>query len=373
MENMVEQIEKFYKNKKIFITGHTGFKGTWLLALLNSFGANVKGYSQKCKNEFDIYNLIYGDNLCNSFIGDISNFETFKNEVQSFQPDLIFHLAAQPLVKYSYHNPLETYNTNVMGTVNLLESLKSINNKCAVILITTDKVYQNNEWEFPYREIDRLGGYDPYSSSKACCELIINAYRTSFFNKSDINNNIHISSVRAGNVIGGGDWSEDRIVPDIIRSILNNKPLELRSPFSIRPWQHVLEPIFGYLNLGYKLFTNPIKYSQSYNFGPNTDDSLSVQNVVNMAYTYWPHPIIVNISKSVNNEHETTVLKLDISKVKNDLAWIPTYDAKKAIQITIDWYKNFQTKQFDIATFTQNQINDFLISVNKKNELYSNY
>ena len=234
-------------------------------------------------------------------------------------------------------------------------------------LITTDKVYENNEWEFPYRENERLGGYDPYSSSKACCEIIINAYRSSFFSKIDINNNIYISSVRAGNVIGGGDWSEDRIVPDIIRSILNNKPLELRNPFSIRPWQHVLEPIFGYLNLGYKLFTNPVKYSQSYNFGPNTDDSLSVENVVNLAYTYWPHPIIVNKSgKSVNNEHETNVLKLDISKVKNDLAWIPTYDAKKAIQITIEWYKNFQSKQLDIATFTQNQINDFLISVRKK-------
>lgn len=366
MENMVDQLIEFYKGKKIFITGHTGFKGTWLLSMLNSFNSIVMGYAQKTKNDHDIYNLIQGDNMCKSFIGDITNFDLLKIEISKFQPDLIFHLAAQPLVKYSYNNPLETYNTNILGTINLLECLKSINSKCAVVLITTDKVYQNNEWEFPYREIDRLGGFDPYSSSKACCELIINAYRDSFFNMTDKNNNIFLSSVRAGNVIGGGDWSEDRIIPDTVRSILNNKPLELRHPASIRPWQHVLEPIFGYLLLAYKLYLSPHSYSQTYNFGPNIDDSLSVQDVVNIAYKNWPFSGIVNYSKDHNSQHETKTLKLDISKVKNDLSWTPTYDAEKAIQITIDWYKNYHLNSTDMSLFTHNQIKNFLNSVNCK-------
>jgi CDP-glucose 4,6-dehydratase len=363
---------KFYKNKRVFITGHTGFKGAWLLSLLNSFESNISGYARQTKNESDIYNLIKGDKICKSFIGDITNFDLLKNEVSEFQPDIIFHLAAQPLVKYSYNNPLETYNTNIQGTINLLECLKTINNKCAVVLITTDKVYQNNEWEFPYREIDRLGGYDPYSSSKACCELIINAYRNSFFNLQNINNKVFLCSVRAGNVIGGGDWSEDRIIPDIVRSILNNKPLELRNPSSIRPWQHVLEPILGYLMLAYKLYTNPNNFSQSYNFGPNLEDALSVQDVVKLAYNNWPYLGKVNYSRVINEQHETKTLKLDISKVKNDLSWTPTYNAQKAIQITMDWYRNYQLKKTDVDIFTKNQIEDFLNTVKNKYELRSN-
>jgi len=365
MENLVDQLRKFYNGKKVLITGHTGFKGSWLLSVLNSFNSNITGYSKNCKNQDDIYNLIEGDNMCKSYIGDISDFEGLEKVILDFEPDIIFHLAAQPLVKYSYKNPIETYNTNIMGTVNLLECLKKIKSKCAVVLITTDKVYQNKEWEYPYREIDALGGYDPYSSSKACCEIIINAFRDSFYNLNNSNNNIFISSVRAGNVIGGGDWSENRIIPDIVKSILFNKPLELRNPYSIRPWQHVLEPIIGYLMLGYNLYENPIKFSQSYNFGPNVEDALSVQDVVNIAYSNWPYLVDMNIPLIDNNEHETKTLKLDISKVQNDLSWTPTYNASTAIQITIDWYKNYHFKNEDVAKFTQYQINDFLNSVNK--------
>jgi len=368
MENMVENISNFYKNKKIFLTGHTGFKGSWMLELLNYLNVEIKGYSLPPKNNNDLYNLISGNKKCNSIYGDINDFELLKKEIFEFQPDLVFHFAAQPLVKYSYAHPIETHKTNYIGTANLLEALKEIKSKCAVVLITTDKVYENQEWDYPYREVDTLGGYDPYSTSKACCELLISSYRNSFYNLGDSNTNIFLSSARAGNVIGGGDWSIDRIIPDIVRSILNNSTLNLRSPYSIRPWQHVLEPLFGYLILGYNLYNSPFKFSQSYNFGPSPNDNLSVNEVAKLAYESWPAKNNINYTEvQLNNiEHETNILKLDISKAKNELAWYPIYDAKNAIKLTIDWYNNYNSNFINIEEYTRKQVIDFLSFRNNK-------
>lgn len=343
MENMVNQnnLKQFYKGKKILVTGHTGFKGSWLLQILNTFESTIRGYALEPENEINLFTEIKGNQLCDSIIGDLRDKESLYKAVIDFQPDFIFHLAAQPLVRLSYNIPSETFEVNAIGTANLLNSVMRLDKKCDIVLITTDKVYYNNEWEYPYRENDRLGGYDPYSASKACCELVIDSYRNSFFNPSKyIQHQKAIAVARAGNVIGGGDWSKDRLIPDIVKFLNKGEEISIRNPASVRPWQHVIEPLFGYLELGRKLSENPIKYSQAFNFGPNTTDALSVEEMVKMTIEKWgsgKYKSVIN----PNNPHEAGLLKLDISKAVNELNWIPVFNAQKAVDRTINWYKKY--------------------------------
>jgi len=345
MENMVnlKKLKEVYKGKRILVTGHTGFKGSWLLQILNSFDSIIRGYALAPENETNLFTEINRNQLCESIIGDLRDKESLYKAVLDFQPDFIFHLAAQPLVRLSYSIPSETFEVNAIGTANLLNAVRKLEKKCNIVLITTDKVYYNNEWEYPYRENDRLGGYDPYSASKACCELVIDSYRNSFFNINNYSqHNKAIAVARAGNVIGGGDWSNDRLIPDIVKSLNKLEQISIRNPTSVRPWQHVIEPLFGYLELGVKLSENPVKYSQAYNFGPNTSDALSVEEMVKKSIEIWGngnYQAVIN----ANNPHEAGLLKLDISKAVNELNWGPIFNAQIAVERTINWYKQYYT------------------------------
>lgn len=362
MEKMVKFniLENTYKGKKVFITGHTGFKGSWMLKTLTLLGAEVKGYALSPNTPKDLFYLIQGEKICKSVIADLREKARLEVEILSFQPDYIFHLAAQPLVRESYKIPAETFEINVIGTANVLDAVKKLKNKCSVVLITTDKVYQNNEWIFPYRENDRLGGYDPYSSSKACAELLIDSYRNSFFNIKNYDNHLKgIAVARAGNVIGGGDWSKDRLIPDIVRSLVINQSIIIRNPHAVRPWQHVLEPIIGYLILGMHLELQPLIFSQAYNFGPQSEDALSVEEMVQLAIKSWGSGGY-EIEQEANQPHEAGLLKLDISKVKSELNWIPKMKANETINFTLDWYKNFKDNTLNNDDFTTNQILSFI-------------
>lgn len=356
-------LSSVYKGKKVFITGHTGFKGSWLLKILHLFGADIKGYSLAPESEFDLYNLLNGETLCQSIIGNLLDREKLLNEVKTFKPDFVFHLAAQPLVRLSYEIPSQTFEVNAIGTANLLDAVKTLENPCSVILITTDKVYYNNEWDYPYRENDKLGGYDPYSASKACAELIIDSYRNSFFNLS--NYNIHNKALavgRAGNVIGGGDWAKDRLMPDIVKSLNREQPIIVRNPTSVRPWQHVLEPLIGYLILGINLHQTPLKFSEAFNFGPNSSDALSVEEMVKIAIERWGLGTY-EIQLLSNQLHEAGLLKLDISKALKKLDWNPQFNASEAVSMTIDWYKAYFDKKNSIIDFTEKQIKSFITNV----------
>lgn len=359
MENLVimDLLKETYQNKRVLLTGHTGFKGSWMLAWLHLLGCEVKGYALVPEHPEDLFNVIRGDTLCQSIIADIREKERLEQEILTFQPDFIFHLAAQPLVRRSYQNPLETYETNVMGTAYLLEAIKKLEKPCSVVLITTDKVYENKEWVYPYRENDRLGGYDPYSASKAAAEVVISSYRNSFFNINEYyNHQKGIAVGRAGNVIGGGDWSEDRLIPDIVKSLKEKKKIIVRNPSAVRPWQHVLEPIRGYLQLGAKLAIEPIQFSQAYNFGPYMADTLTVGEVVNKAIDIWGEGE-AGVQQNDKAPHEAGLLKLDINKAVNELQWYPKLTAEQAIQTTIDWYKTFiDGTSKDILDIVNNQI-----------------
>lgn len=362
MEEMVtfSELQKIYSDKKVFLTGHTGFKGSWMLKTLHLLGAEIKGYALAPENDEDLYNIINGDTLCDSVIADIRDKERLMSEVASFQPDFIFHLAAQPLVRLSYDIPSETFDVNALGSAYLLDAVRILDKKCSVVMITTDKVYHNNEWEYPYRENDRLGGYDPYSASKACAELIIDSYRNSFFNSSKINDHQKgIAVARAGNVIGGGDWSKDRLIPDIVRSLRKNQPIILRNPKSVRPWQHVMEPVMGYLQLGKCLSVNPSEFSDAFNFGPNPEDNLTVEELVKLTIEQWGSGSF-KIEQSNNNPHEAGLLKLDISKVKKVINWRPILNAKSTIDLTIAWYKNYYSKENSINDIISKQIKIFI-------------
>jgi CDP-glucose 4,6-dehydratase len=335
----MNKLKNTYSGKRVFVTGHTGFKGSWLIKILNDFGAVIKGYALAPKNEINLYTEIKGDTLCASVISDLRDREALKKAVLDFQPDYIFHLAAQPLVRLSYEIPSETFEVNAIGTANLLDAIRLLDKKCNVVLITTDKVYHNNEWEHPYKETDRLGGYDPYSASKACCELVVDSYKNSFFNLDKYDQHQKAIAVgRAGNVIGGGDWSKDRLIPDIAKALNVKKEVVIRNPKAVRPWQHVIEPLFGYLELGEKLNADPIKYAQAYNFGPNTDDALSVEEMVVKSIKCWESGTYI-VEVNDNNPHEAGLLKLDISKAKTELKWKPIFNASTAVERTINWYK----------------------------------
>ena len=358
MEDLVNQqmLRSYYEGKKVFVTGHTGFKGSWLIAWLHQLGATVKGYALAPEYSECLFNTLEDLNLAESIIADIRNKKKLQQEISSFQPDYIFHLAAQPLVRRSYSIPAETFEVNVVGTANLLEAVHMLEKKCTVIIITTDKVYENKEQDILYNETDALGGYDPYSASKACTEIVVSSFRNSFFNVAAIDKHQKgIASVRAGNVIGGGDYSDDRIIPDIVKALRQQKKIEVRNPGSVRPWQHVLEPLGGYLLLGGLIDGSAAKFAGAYNFGPNPTDHLTVKELVELAIKTWGNGQWKDTTDQ-NQPHEATLLKLDISKAIKTLNWQPKLSAAEAIEWTIHWYK----QKANIPVFTFQQINDYM-------------
>ncbi len=359
MESLVtkDDLEKYFFGKKVFITGHTGFKGSWLTAWLYQLGAKVKGYALSPEYENCLYNLLSPLNIFESIIDDIRNKEKLENEIEVFQPDFIFHLAAQPLVRRSYQIPAETFEVNAVGTANLLETVKKLQKKCTVLIITTDKVYENKEKHILYKETDRLGGYDPYSASKACTEIVTDSFRNSFFNINKYA--LHqkaLATVRAGNVIGGGDFSEDRIIPDIVKALKSKKIVAVRNPNAIRPWQHVLEPLGGYLLLAGLIDEEPLSFSGAYNFGPEPEDHLTVKRLVELAIKNWGSGTWKDTSDT-NQPHEAELLKLDISKAKEKLQWQPKLKAEETIEWTIDWYKK---EINEVVDYTMQQINNYM-------------
>lgn len=357
MENLgIKAFQQFYTGKKIFLTGHTGFKGSWLLQWLHQLGCIVKGYSLAPESNISLYHVLNGDAVCESVIADIRNKQQLKTEILSFQPDIIFHLAAQPLVIDSYNDPVYTYEVNVTGTANVLDALRFLEKPCIAVMITTDKVYQNDESGRPYKETDRLGGYDPYSASKAAAEIVIDSYRQSFFHPEKFNaHKKSISAARSGNVIGGGDWSANRIVPDLAKAIMANEELVIRNHRSVRPWQHVLEPLGGYLLLAYMQWQDATAYADAFNFGPNPAEAVTVEELIQKAIHVWGKG---NYRVVSNNEavHEAGLLRLDIAKAAQLLQWQPKYNAHKAIEETINWYKQFEKEPSTIASFTLKQI-----------------
>jgi CDP-glucose 4,6-dehydratase len=356
MESLVTEysFKNVFKEKKIFVTGHTGFKGAWLITWLNLLGAKIKGYALAPEEKKSIYNEVSQHIAHKNIIADIRDKAKLKDEIISFQPDFIFHLAAQPLVRKSYLIPSETFEVNVIGTANLLESVIDLEKDCTIIIVTTDKVYENFERIEPYKETDRLGGYDPYSASKACTELITASFRQSFFNNNNFSSHKkRIATARAGNVIGGGDWNQDRIIPDIINHLKRNLPVPVRNPNAIRPWQHVLEPLRGYLMLAAALYSNEKSISSAFNFGPLPDDHISVKNLVLLSIELWGSGDWIDKSNKKENVHEAGILKLDIERAVNELNWSPKLNSRKAIELTIDWYKQHGENLYD---FTVSQI-----------------
>ena len=353
-------LQQVYKGKKVFVTGHTGFKGSWLITWLHKLGAVIKGYALSPENDNDLYFAINGDELCESIIADIRDKEKLKNEIISFQPDFIFHMAAQPLVRLSYETPADTFEINSQGTCNILDALRFLKNPCIAVMITTDKVYQNKELDYYYHEDDRLGGHDPYSASKACAELIISSYRNSFFNSRHYSEHRKsVSVARAGNVIGGGDWAKDRIIPDIIKALSAGNPVVVRNPSSVCPWQHVLEPLHGYLVLGAHQANDPVKFSDAYNFGPYKDDSLTVGDLVERAVEVWGNGKYLNDVKK-DQLHEAGLLQLDITKALSDLQWKPILNTLQAIRLTIDWYHSKMVNKEDARSLILSDINKLM-------------
>lgn len=350
MEKVVsmEYLRSVFRGKRVFLTGHTGFKGAWLLQILHAAGAQVKGYSLAPEKTGDLYNIIDGDSLCySSVIADINDANKLKTELVRFEPHFVFHLAAQPLVRRGYAQPLETFLTNVQGTAHVLDAIRHLPPPCVGVMITTDKVYDNPERGLPFKEDDKLGGYDPYSASKAAAEIIIDSYRRSFFNPEDYSNHEKsIATARAGNVIGGGDYSDDRIIPDIVRSISFGETVGLRNPRSVRPWQHVLEPLAGYLMLAAKMSQEPTKYCTAYNMGPNPGDMLTVEELTKIFIEQYGHGSYKSFAEE-RAPHEAKLLLLDSNKVTADIGWKPILDARSAIEWTAAWYADKGTKPYD--------------------------
>jgi len=351
--NNLKSLCKFWNGKKVFLTGHTGFKGSWFTIFLNLLGAKVAGYSLKPNANPNLYDLVnLNKKIHKSIFGDIRDYNKLKKSIKNFSPDFVVHMAAQPLVRESYANPKYTYEVNTLGTVNILNILNEIKFIKYALIITTDKVYLNNNKKNYYKENDFLGGFDPYSNSKSCAELVVNSYNRSFFEKK----NIFVATARAGNVIGGGDFSKDRILPDYIRSLLKKKRLILRSPNSIRPWQHVIDPLYGYLLLLMKLYKKETMTSNDFNFGPKKSNNKSVNDVINLINKDFNNS--VRVIKKINNSKnylESKILMLNSDKSKKVLNWKTKYNLEQSIKLTSFWFKEFFAKK-NILKLTQNQI-----------------
>lgn len=330
-----------YKNKRVLVTGHTGFKGSWLCIWLKELGAEVIGYALDPYTDRDNFVLSGLSEKIIDIRGDIRNKEKIEKVFEDYKPEIVFHLAAQPLVRLSYDIPVETYEVNVMGTINIMEAIRKTEETKVGIMITTDKCYDNKEQIWGYRENEPFGGYDPYSSSKGAAEIAINSWRNSYFNPKEYEKHGKaIASVRAGNVIGGGDWAKDRIIPDCIRALESGETIEIRSPKSIRPWEHVLEPLSGYLLLGEKMVENPIKYSQGWNFGPNLDSIVTVWEIAEKVVGNYGAGSLKDVSNP-NELHEAKLLALDIAKARFELGWKPTLNINETIELTVEWYKKY--------------------------------
>lgn len=349
----------FWKNKRVFLTGHTGFKGSWLAIWLNSMGAKVTGYALQPPTNPSLFEAAGVEELVHSIIGDIRDASLLQQAMIRADPEIVIHMAAQPLVRESYKNPVETYSTNIMGTVHLFESIRKCSSVKAVINVTTDKCYENKEWVWGYRENEPMGGYDPYSNSKACSELVTSSYRDSFFNP--INYDYHgvaLASARAGNVIGGGDWAKDRLIPDCINSLVNGEQIILRNPNAIRPWQHVLEPLSGYLLLAEKLYNHGPEYGEAWNFGPNDADARSVEWIVQKIIEKWDGHASYQLDGG-NHPHEAGFLKLDSSKAMMKLGWQQRWDLDSTIEKVVEWTNSYRHTKY-VRNVCVSQITDYI-------------
>jgi len=362
---VIDIFNNFYKGKRVLVTGHTGFKGSWLSIWLNELGAEVIGIAQDPFSDRDNFVLSgIGSRINADIRADIRDGALMKQIFVEYQPEIVFHLAAQPLVRLSYEIPVETYETNVMGTINILEAIRITKSVRVAVMITTDKCYDNKEKLSGYKEEDPLGGYDPYSSSKGACELAIQSWRNSFFNPADCGkkHTVSLSSARAGNVIGGGDWALDRIIPDCIRALESDKLINIRSPKSVRPWEHVLEPLSGYLLLAQKMWESPTEYCEGWNFGPEMDSVLTVWEIATAMVDNFGYGKLRDVS-DLTSPHEASYLMLDITKAKSRLGWHPCLDATQTVNLTADWYKRYKNK--DVYNLCVEEIEWFLTQSNK--------
>ncbi|MBS3947119.1 MAG: CDP-glucose 4,6-dehydratase [Dethiobacter sp.] len=345
----------FWYGKKVFLTGHTGFKGSWLSLWLQSMGSVVKGYALSPPTQPALFNIAKVGASMESQIGDIRDLATISASMKAFNADILIHMAAQPLVRLSYREPVETYATNVMGTVHVLEAARQCQNLRAIVNVTTDKCYENHEWEWGYRENEPMGGHDPYSNSKGCSELVTTAYRNSFFNTSET---AALASARSGNVVGGGDWAEDRLIPDILRSFEIQQPVIIRNPQATRPWQHVMEPLSGYLILAEHLYVQGHAFAEGWNFGPKEDDAQPVQWIVEHLVEGWGSGAQWRLDVGAQL-HEANYLKLDISKAKARLGWHPRWSLAVALEKTINWHQAYLGAA-DMQAYTHQQIQDYM-------------
>ncbi len=356
--NVNESLADFFSGKKVFITGHTGFKGSWLCLWLHAIGAKVTGYALEPPTDPSLFELCKIDELVHSTIADVRDGGALAKAMIAAGPEIVIHMAAQPLVRESYKIPVETYVINVIGTVHIFEAVRQCKNVKVVINVTTDKCYENREWVWGYRENEPLGGYDPYSNSKACSELVTSAYRSSYFNPRDhAMHGVGVASARAGNVIGGGDWASDRLVPDCIRAILKGEKVIIRNPQAIRPWQHVLVPLSGYLMLAQKLYEEGPRYAEAWNFGPDDNDTKSVEWLVKNLCAKWGDIAAYAIDRE-KQPHEAHYLKLDCSKAKTELGWYPKWDMERAIDSIIEWTVSYREKR-DLREVCFRQIDEY--------------
>lgn len=358
MEEMVTSPD-FWRAKQVFVTGHTGFKGSWLCLWLQKLGAEVTGYALPPPTNPSLFEAAGVAEGMHSHLGDIRQGEELARVLTEARPDVVFHLAAQPLVRHSYTHPVETYSTNVMGTVHLLEAVRQTPSVRSVIVVTSDKCYENREWPWGYREIDPMGGYDPYSNSKGCAELVVSAYRSSYFNPSNYREHrVGLASARAGNVIGGGDWAVDRLVPDVVRAVSGGQAVRIRNPHAIRPWQHVLEPLSGYLLLAQRLYEQGSTFAQGWNFGPADDDAQPVSWIVDRVTALWADGARWELEGG-EHAHEANYLRLDCSKARAELHWQPKWRLGQALEKTVEWYRAAGSGA-DMRPFTLDQIEAYL-------------
>ena len=357
---MIDIFNNFYRGKRVLVTGHTGFKGSWLSIWLNELGAEVIGVAKDPFSKRDNFVLSgIGDRIKADIRADIVDGKKMKEVFSDFRPEIVFHLAAQPLVRLSYDIPVETYEANVMGTIHIMEAIRTTDSVKVGVMITTDKCYENKEQLWGYRENEPMGGYDPYSSSKGCCEIAISSWRNSFFNPNEYRRHgKSIASVRAGNVIGGGDWALDRIIPDCIRALEAGRSIEIRSPHSIRPWQHVLEPLSGYMLLVYKMWKEPVMYCEGWNFGPRMESVISVWDVASMVINNYGGGELRDLSNP-NALHEAKLLMLDITKANVKLGWEPRMNISTCIELVVDWYKKYKDTD-DVYKLCVDEIRKFL-------------